>query len=231
MSETYGDPDENNWQNCKKAYAEQILGYYATKFGTNIDGWWFDQGRYADRELMEAACRAGNPNAVIAINSGVKVPLSVNNAPYEDYTFGHPNPLRKTKASDTINLEMLNAIEHTPDGFLAKANWDVLGHMFMPMGTTWNGIAKSVIKLEWEEEQAVEWMSRALDSGGAWTWNIPREDYAPPEKMSILRQDFVDFLNLVVEQVVPTPIETKQGLPNDQQLVLMCPQTPIVKEP
>jgi hypothetical protein len=201
VNETYGDPDENSWQNCKQAYVEQIVDYYAKKYGTDIDGWWFDQGTYTDRELLEATCHEYNPDAVFAVNSGTKVPLQVNNPQLEDYTFGHPSPISKTKPSSIDNLPMLNAIETTSDGFLTKDNWDVLGHMFMPMGTTWNGRQKNLINLEWNESQAVDWMSRALESEGAWTWNIPREDFVYPGKMSILREDFVDFLNLVVVQL------------------------------
>jgi hypothetical protein len=204
VTETYGDPDENDWQNCKTAYVEQIVGYYATKYGADIDGWWFDQGRYIDRPLLEKACHEGNPNAVIAINNGQKVPLQVNNAPLEDFTFGHPNPITRTRPSDPKNLPMINSIESTPDGFMTRYNWDVLEHMFMPMGTTWNAIARSRTSLEWDESQALDWMSRALLSGGAWTWNIPREDYYPISQMSILRTDFVDFLNVVVDQLAPS---------------------------
>ena len=204
VTEAYGDPDEDDWQNCKTAYVEQIVSYYANKYGTDIDGWWFDQGRYIDRPLLEKTCREGNPNAVLAINNGQKVPLRVNNAPYEDFTFGHPNPITRTSPSDLKNLPMINSIESTSDGFMTQYNWDVLEHLFMPMGTTWNAIARSQTSLEWDESQALDWMSRALLSGGAWTWNIPRENYQPVSEMSVLRRDFVDFLNVVVDQLAPS---------------------------
>jgi hypothetical protein len=66
VNSTYGDPDLNSFENLKKAYAEQIVTYYANKYGTAINGWWFDQGTFVDRALVEAACRGGNPNAVFA---------------------------------------------------------------------------------------------------------------------------------------------------------------------
>lgn len=43
-----------------------------------------------------------------------------------------------------------------------------LGRMFMPMLVQWNK-GNGVV---WTEEQAVEWMRRALAAGGAWTWNV-----------------------------------------------------------
>ena len=174
VTSTYGNPDANGWQNLKKAYAEQIVTYYAKKFGADIDGWWFDQGTFVDVPLLEAACHAANPNAVVAFNKGIKVPLQVNNAPYEDFTFGHPNPIQKTSPSDVSNLGMLTAIEGTTNGFVSKLNyngngssWDVLGHMFMPMGTTWNGIDGNTIKNEWSKGQAINWMFRAMEIGRA----------------------------------------------------------------
>jgi hypothetical protein len=133
VTETYGDPDANNWANCKKAYVVDILQYYADRYGSDIDGWWFDQGKFVDIPMLEAQVRSSNPNASLAINNGLKIPLQVNNAPYEDYTFGHPNPISITAPSDVANEDMLVAVENTTKGFLSKNDWDVLGHMFMPM--------------------------------------------------------------------------------------------------
>lgn len=83
----------------KQAYAEHIVTYYSNKFTTAIDGYWIDQGTVTNREMVTAACRSGNPDAVVAINHGAKMPLQVNNPGLEDYTFGHPTPLHSEEGS------------------------------------------------------------------------------------------------------------------------------------
>jgi len=114
----------------------------------------------------------------------------------------------------------VESIEATEDGYLTLGEWKVLGHMFMPMGTTWNGIDQSSISNVWTEEQAINWKSRVLQSGGAWTWNIPREAYYDPnnpsstEKMSILREDFVVFLNNVTDRMAPSDVPSLSQSPS-----------------
>jgi hypothetical protein len=195
------DPLADDFAIAKKAYAEKIVSYYAQKYGTAVDGWWFDQGWDTDPALLAAACHSGNPDAVFGVNRGPKVPLQVNNKNVEDYTCGHPTPIAKTKPSDPVNEQNVEAIEATPDGFLTDDGWDVLGHMFMPMGTSWNGLHRDRMHIEWTLEQAVDWKSRVLQAGGAWTWNLPREGPGHHPEMSLLRKDFVEFLNIVGDQL------------------------------
>lgn len=133
--------------------------------------------------------------------------MKVNSPGLEDYTVGHPSPVQRTSPSDMANLCMVTSVESTPDGFLVdESGNESLAHLFMPMSNTWNGInfkqADGTDRFPnvWEEEQAVDWMSRILTAGGAWTWNIPRQSNAP-DTLSLLRTDFVDFINNVAVQL------------------------------
>lgn len=73
----------------KKVFMErwtQVIRYYAEKFGTLLDGWWFDgcfnaaektylrtndwDNRRFDEESWFAAARAGNPDRITAMNKG-----------------------------------------------------------------------------------------------------------------------------------------------------------------
>ena len=45
-----------------------------------------------------------------------------------------------------------------------------LAHTFIPTSQSWNGGSNIV----WNVDQATEWMKRALDANGAWTWNVRR---------------------------------------------------------
>jgi hypothetical protein len=64
---------------------------------------------------------------------------------------------------------MVTSVEGTKDGFFYAHGFASLGHCFMPMHERWNS-GKNIV---WEEDQAVDWMQRVLNAGGAWTWNVP----------------------------------------------------------
>jgi hypothetical protein len=203
---------------AKQAYAEEIVKYYSNKFGSDIDGYWFDQGLYANGALIEAACHEGNPNAVVAFNNGVKVPLKVNNPGVEDYTFGHPNPVRNTPPSSDENEDMVRAIEASADGYIQSGSWEVLGHMFMPMSeSSWNGLY-TTIDPGWSDNdgaRAKDWTSRVLENGGAWTWNIPMASGdGDPSRMSILAEGHVAFLNNVTTQITPSAVPSVSQIPS-----------------
>lgn len=163
----YGSDDKKT---LMKAYAEIIVGEYAQRYGSKIDGWWFDHCECGDIPRLHEVCKKANPKCVMAFNRGQKVPLRNNNPGYEDYTFGHPTPVKRDPPSTQKNLPMVESIEKkTSDGFFYRKGKASLGHMFMPMQKKWN----SGDEVLWSEEQAVDWMGRVLDAGGAWTWNVP----------------------------------------------------------
>jgi hypothetical protein len=176
----------------KKAYAEVIVREFAQRYGTKIDGWWFDHASFGNIELIHREITQANPNAVISFNCG-KLGITENSHPdYEDYTFGHPTPLRRVPASSEKNLPMVTSIEATENGFVIKDGKPSLGHLFMPMKNRWNSGADVV----WPEAQAVDWMQRVLTAGGAWTWNVPYND-----KTSELDLEAVEFAKRVGAQI------------------------------
>ena len=73
---------------------------YSERYGTMVDGWWFD-GSQVDRSVFGdfsewlAACRAGNPGAIVAFNPG---PALKEFGEHEDYMAGEifelPPPFR-----------------------------------------------------------------------------------------------------------------------------------------
>ena len=74
---------------------EEVCRDWSLRFGTKVRGWWVD-GAYAPKErypedeppnyaTYAAALRAGNPDALIAFNTGVQVPvISATPAPPPD---------------------------------------------------------------------------------------------------------------------------------------------------
>lgn len=189
VKEKYGSDDVDT---LKKAYAEVIVREFAQRYGTKIDGWWFDHASFGNIDLIHREITKVNPKAVITFSRG-KLGMTKNNNPdYEDYTFGHPTPLRRVPANSKNNLSMVTDIEATENGFCMKDGKASLGHMFMPMKNRWN-TGKDIV---WPEEQAVEWMQRVLSAGGAWTWNVPFND-----KKSQLDAGAVDFAKRVGSQL------------------------------
>ena len=79
---------------------EAVLREWSERWGRGVRGWWVDGVFYADRmynhpdepnfKSFAAALRAGNPDSIIAFNSGVHVPV-VSVTEYEDYTAGELN--------------------------------------------------------------------------------------------------------------------------------------------
>ena len=163
----YGDTEIETF---KRAYAEVIIDEYARRYGTLIDGWWFDHAGLGNIPLLHDIVTSYNPNTVIAFNTGQKIPLTNNNPDYENFTAGHPTPIAQVPASDLANLPMLTSLEGTRDGYF-DAGRRSLGHMFMPMQTRWNSG-----DIVWTLEQAVDWQGRATNAGGAWTWNVDTDD-------------------------------------------------------
>ena len=76
---------------------ETVCRDWSLRFGKKIGGWWVDgayarEQRYPDNEppnlqTYAKALKAGNPDAIVAFNPGVKVPVICHSA-YEDYTAG-----------------------------------------------------------------------------------------------------------------------------------------------
>jgi hypothetical protein len=164
----YGSDDTPT---LKKAYAEVIVREFAQRYGTQIDGWWFDHSSFGNIKLIHKEVTKANPKAVVAFCSGLGT-IENKNPDYEDYTAGHPIPMRREQASTPQNLRMIESIEKSQNGFLIKEGKASLGHVFMPMKDKWNK-GKNIV---WTEAQAVEWMQRVLQAGGAWTWNVPCHD-------------------------------------------------------
>lgn len=173
-----------------------IVETLSNRYGTLIDGWWFDHSDYGDHDLLGTAALSGNPDAILSFNQGQKVPLINNPDTAEDFTFGHPNPMAKTIPSDDQNLPMLTSIESTLDGIFPGVDGDVgsLGHMFLPLQDAWNGGMTA-----FSEDKGTEWLSRALSAGGAITWALDQNGdaalgeprlFATPQTRLMKRMNF-----------------------------------------
>ena len=76
---------------------EDVIRDWSLRWGRDVSGWWIDGCYFADAMYrfddppnfasFAAALKAGNPNAIVAFNPGVKVPV-VAHSKHEDYVAG-----------------------------------------------------------------------------------------------------------------------------------------------
>ncbi|KAL7551359.1 hypothetical protein ACHAWF_014548 [Thalassiosira exigua] len=188
VEERYGSSSAGT---LKKAYAEVIVKEFADRYGSKIDGWWFDHASFGSIPDVHKTVKDANPKALLSFSNHIwwrHGGLRNNNPGYEDFTSGHPIPMRRGPANNTWNYPMVTSIEGSDHGYFYEEGESSLGHVFMPMYGRWNNGGKIV----WPRDQAVEWMGRVLDAGGAWTWNIPSHD-----NKSRLRGSSVNFAKVV----------------------------------
>ncbi len=177
---------DERWQRYlkrKKLSNEQataeIIRYFSRKFGNQVDGWWFDHGKWADSRLLISAARSGNADAVVAWNSHHKIGyggihttpgivwMLTQSAVDADYTDGHVTPTK-------LKLPWWDGNEKLIEQMEACTNIGGLQpHLFIPLQSNWRG-GKEVFP----EKKAIDWSNRVIDSGGAITWAAALQ---PPE--------------------------------------------------
>jgi hypothetical protein len=121
-----------------------IVDWTGNHFGTNLDGWWFDDGSFyypADFAALEQHARTGNPARMVTFNSWTATQVS----PYEDYSSGEDCASGNMTAPGTANssgiivsganvglrahcLYMLNQDwgVHSPNTTITSPNWNTV---------------------------------------------------------------------------------------------------------
>lgn len=141
---------------------EEIIREWSTRWGTKVDGWWFD-GCYWPNTMYRAkeapnfesfanAARAGNPNACVAFNPGV-VYRTISITPYEDYTAGE------------IDKPELWTPKRNTDGKIDGAQLQILSYLGSRWGT---GDAP-----RFTNEEAIAFTKKVIEVQGAMTWDVP----------------------------------------------------------
>lgn len=180
----------------KDAYASIIVESYAKKFGDRIAGFWFDGGEYGDRDKIVAAVRKHNPNAAIAYNNGISIPLRNNNGVHEDFTCGHMTPIKAgaNPPDGCYNYGMVLSAESSINGYVfagVSPPNDYSDSMTTPNPYIQPGFEIKYTpdsnpslahvylpaqenwnngKLVWNDRQAAEWVHRITSAKGAFTW-------------------------------------------------------------
>ena len=137
---------------------ESVVREWSLRWGRKIAGWWIDGCYFADAmyrhpeapnfQSLADALRAGNPDALLAFNPGVRLPLS-RFAPVEDYTAG----------------EFDVALPEIP----AQGTLDVIPHVLGYLGETWGRGDEP----RFSDPLVSAYTRYVRDAGGVVTWDVP----------------------------------------------------------
>ncbi len=139
---------------------EQIIQEWSLRWGGKIGGWWIDGCYFADEmyrheqqpnfESFASALRAGNPEAILAFNPGVTLPV-IRMCAEEDYTAG----------------EIAEALPANPGASVEGAQLHLLSYL----GTTWCRGGQP----RFSDELAGAYTAHVVKGGGVVSWDVPIE--------------------------------------------------------
>ncbi|NOX55973.1 MAG: DUF1080 domain-containing protein, partial [Planctomycetes bacterium] len=155
---------------------EAVVREWSLRWGDAVAGWWIDGCYFADQMYrfddppnfasFAAALRAGNPDAIIAFNPGVRVPV-IAHTKYEDYTAGE------------VNLPQLpQAVAACPGRWIERDGAKIQFHILTFLGKSWCRGDRP----QWPDDKIVALTRQLIRKGGAITFDVPiRPDGEIPE--------------------------------------------------
>ncbi len=157
---------------------EDILREWSIRWGRKVKGWWIDgcyhkEVRYPDDEepnlaSMGRALKAGNPEAIVAFNPGVRVPV-IAYSEYEDYTAG----------------EISNALP-VGDIYSGDIKRFIDGEQYHILTFLGEGWGQG--KVRFPDELVVSYTKYIISKGGVITYDVPHTDEG------LIVQEFVEQL-------------------------------------
>ncbi|MGA2617636.1 MAG: alpha-L-fucosidase [Thermoguttaceae bacterium] len=164
---------------------EAVIREWSLRWGKNVSGWWIDGCYFADQMYrfddepnfasFARALKAGNPDAIVAFNPGVKVPVTCHTK-YDDYTAGEVNLPQLAKAIDACPGRWLECEGHT-----------VQFQILTFLGKTWCGGDRPQLP----DEKIVASTRVLAEKGGVVTFDVPIQ------KNGLIPQPFVGQLRAI----------------------------------
>lgn len=160
-----------------------VLKEYAVRYGSLIKGWWIDgcyrgdSGLGYDDELLapfHEACKAGNPDTMVALNNGCSEKDPVKNYVRDDYTCGEMNDFTIVPSAPTADgafMHILAPLGTPPEG-----------------GSVWDTWCRPGIKRD--AEYLTDFIRKLKQVSCALTIDIIvyKDGTFDPEQMKVLRQ-------------------------------------------
>lgn len=131
-----------------------VIQEWSLRYGTKVSGWWFD-GAYNTKgwddlsqpynwNTWAAACRAGNPNSILAFNRGVGKDISfIRQCAAQDYTAGEENTF-------------------VPTPFENPAPADIQWHILSYLGTWWSKADGP----KYNDKYMIDYVKKVKEQGG-----------------------------------------------------------------
>ena len=158
-------------------YWQEIIREWSERWGEGVAGWWFDGCYFADRmydfpdepnfSSFAAAARAGNPEALVAFNSGVKYP-PVQISAEEDYLAGEINDLWQIPPETS------------------RKDYQACYHALTYAGEFWGAG-----KLRYSAGEMAAATAKILSGDGCVSWDIPfnhADGTIRPEDLEVLKE-------------------------------------------
>ena len=153
------DEFQRNW--------EAVIREWSLRWGKNVAGWWIDGCYFADDMYrfddepnfasFAAALRAGNPDAIVAFNPGVRVPV-VAHTKHEDYAAGE------------VTLKRLSeALETCPGRWIERDGARIQYHILTYLGQSWCRGERP----QWPDEKVIGVTRQIVGKDGVLTYDVP----------------------------------------------------------
>lgn len=155
-----------------------VVREYSLRYGAKVKAWWAD-GCYSfigydepRLKIMSDALRAGNPDALVALNKGVEARVSAYSE-HDDFTTGE-----------------MNDFKDIPDSrFIGGAQWHTLSFLGVPPdGVVYNGWCQPGTK--YTGEYMRDYVTKVNERGGVVTIDVCmfRDGHIDKEQMNVLRE-------------------------------------------
>jgi alpha-L-fucosidase len=164
---------------------EAVIREWSLRWGRDVAGWWVDGCYFADQMYrfpdepnfasFARALRAGNPQAIVAFNPGVLVPV-VAHSKFEDYAAGEIDHDHLSQAVATCRGRWLHC-----------EGAQVQFHILTFLGKTWCGGDRP----QWPDDTIIGYTRQVVGKGGVITFDVPIE------RSGLIRQPFVDQLRTI----------------------------------
>ena len=140
---------------------EDVIREWSNRWGSKVRGWWIDGCYFADEmyrhddepnfRSLAAALRSGNPDALVAFNPGVVVPV-VCHTEHEDCTAG----------------EIARALPECPGAWVERNGHNARYHVLSYLGESW---CKG--EPRFPDEMVIGYTRHVMSKGGVVTWDVP----------------------------------------------------------
>lgn len=164
---------------------EAVIREWSLRWGKSVSGWWIDGCYFADQMYrfddapnfasFAAALKSGNPDAIVAFNPGVKVPV-IGHTKYDAYTAGE------------VDLPKLaKAVEACHGRWMECEGCKLQFHILTYLGKSWCKGDRPQLP----DEQIIAFTRQLTEKGGVMTFDVPIQN------SGLIPQPFIEQLQAV----------------------------------